>query len=246
MKRSFVSMVSVLMLCTVCLQAEDVFTQRSWEAAASQVKGLVISVRDRIVEVSQSEDDLLHIAYAESSREGYDLSLSDEGILTMVRADNKRLLDYFGGKPSTEARRIQIRLPQSGIGSLTISTTNESVQLSSVRIYDNIRLSVNGGDLVFDALSPAASIDLSAKNGNISGTIAGSFDEYAVMSSVKKGKSNLPEEKRGGEKEARFSANNGDISVDFIGGVAYTRSSSYTSTPLVGQVMGIFRSALLE
>ena len=58
-------------------------------------------------------------------------------------------------------------------------------------------------------------LELRAKNGNISGTVAGSYDDFAIFSAVKKGESNLPEEKDSGEKTLQVSCNNGDIAIVF-------------------------------
>ena len=59
-------------------------------------------------------------------------------------------------------------------------------------------------------------MDLVAKNGNISGTIIGSYDDFSIQSEIKKGESNLPDNKNGGEKTLNISSNNGDVNIEFV------------------------------
>ena len=44
----------------------------------------------------------------------------------------------------------------------------------------------------------------------------GTFDDFAISSEVKKGKSNLPANKKDGSKKLSAYANNGDISIEFV------------------------------
>lgn len=59
---------------------------------------------------------------------------------------------------------------------------------------------------------------LTVKNGDISGTVVGGYDDFAIQSKIKKEESNLPDSKEGGEKTLNVSGNNGDIRVDFVKG----------------------------
>ena len=59
-------------------------------------------------------------------------------------------------------------------------------------------------------------MNLTVKNGDISGTIAGSYDDFAIQSEIKKGESNLPGNKNGGEKTLTVSGNNGDVHIEFV------------------------------
>lgn len=53
------------------------------------------------------------------------------------------------------------------------------------------------------------------KNGNISGILAGELNDYSVTCTVKKGNTNLPESKDGGEKTLAVDCNNGDVNIEF-------------------------------
>ena len=62
-----------------------------------------------------------------------------------------------------------------------------------------------------------ACITLENKNGDITGTVVGSYDDYAISSTVKKGESSLPDRKDGGSRTLTAVNNNGDIQVAFVG-----------------------------
>ena len=82
-------------------------------------------------------------------------------------------------------------------------------------VTGSINLSSNGGNIDFENLDAGSGLTLDAKNGDISGTIAGSYDDFSIQTEMKKGESSLPEQKEGGEKSLNVSCNNGDISIDF-------------------------------
>lgn len=90
--------------------------------------------------------------------------------------------------------------------------------LSALAVTESISISSNGGNIVFESLDVGSSLTLTAKNGNISGTVAGSYDAFAIQSEIKKGESNLPDNKAGGEKTLNISNNNGDINITFVNG----------------------------
>lgn len=90
--------------------------------------------------------------------------------------------------------------------------------LSALAVTESISISSNGGNIVFESLDVGSSLTLTAKNGNISGTVAGSYDAFAIQSEIKKGESNLPDNKAGGEKTLNVSSNNGDINITFVNG----------------------------
>lgn len=198
-----------------CADNGEPFSPKTYTADGAQIKSISIDVRDRQIEVSPSEDYQIHIDYFENDKEYYDISVSDESVLTITAADSKEWSDYIGGKADAEYRKISVRIPDALLQSLTVSTTNEEIVLSELAVTDSVSLSSNGGNIRFAKLTVGREIALTAKNGNISGTVAGSYDDFAIRSAVKKGESNLPETKDGGEKSLNVSCNNGDISIAF-------------------------------
>ena len=84
-----------------CSGEGEAFEEKDYTPDA-QIKEISLDVRDKEIEVRLSEDEQVHIRYFESSKEYYDISVSDGGVLTMVDADSKEWTDYIGKKPSAE------------------------------------------------------------------------------------------------------------------------------------------------
>lgn len=198
-----------------CSDSSEPFAEKSYTPAA-QVSEVKLDVRDRKIEVSLSEDEQVHIQYAENSKEYYNISVSDENLLTMTSADNKEWTDYIGRKPAAEDRIISLQLPNALLKSLTLSAVNGDISLPALSVTKNVNVSANGGNIVFENLDVGNALCLTVKNGNISGTVVGGYDDFAIQSKVKKGRSNLPDSKKQGEKTLTVSCNNGDADIEFV------------------------------
>ena len=158
----------------------------------------------------------MHIQYSENSKEYYEISVSDGNLLTMVNASNKEWTDYIGGKPSAEDRKIVLQVPTALLDTVILSTTNEDVFLPVLAVTGSIDVSTNGGNITFENLDVGNTLTLTVKNGDISGTVAGSYDDFAIQSEIKKGDSNLPNNKESGKKMLNVTSNNGDINIEFL------------------------------
>lgn len=180
----------------------------------TQISEVCIDVRDRQVEVTLSADEQIHIDYYENSKEYYDISVFENRVLTMISVHDKEWTDYIGGKAPADVRKISVQLPDSLLKTLSVLTTNENISIASLTLTGDISLSANGGSIFFDELEAGNAITLDVKNGNISGTISGSYDDYAISCTVKKGESNLPSDKSAGSKKLSVTANNGDVAVE--------------------------------
>lgn len=64
-----------------------------------------------------------------------------------------------------------------------------------------------------DVATPTITLSLMSR---ITGTITGSYDDYAITCTIKKGESSLPDEKGGGSKTLTAINNNGDIDIEFV------------------------------
>lgn len=148
----------------------------------------------------------------------YEISVSDESILTMTGASNKEGTDYIGSKPAAEDRRISLQVPDALLENLTISTTNEDITLPALAVTGQISLSTNGGSIAFETLDVGSALTLNSKNGDISGAVAGSYDDFSIQTEIKKGESNLPGDKDDGEKALCVSCNNGNVDIAFANG----------------------------
>lgn len=197
-----------------CSDNSEPFEEKSY-TPDTQIHEINLDVRDREIEVSLSEDEQIHIQYSENNKEYYDISVSGT-VLTMTSANNKEWTDYFGGKPAAENRKISLQVPDALLNTLTLSTTNEDITLSALTVTGNISITANGGNIAFESLDAGRAVTLSVKNGDISGTIVGSYDDFAIQTESKKGESNLPSSKDGGEKTLNVSGNNGDINIEFV------------------------------
>ncbi|MCD7769889.1 MAG: DUF4097 domain-containing protein [Oscillospiraceae bacterium] len=198
-------------------QEETVFhTLQSYTAEGGAVTEISIDVRDRSVQVSPSQDGQVHIGYYVSDQEYYDIDLSEDGCLAMTAVSDKTWADYIGTKTEEAYRLIRLQVPDEQLEALTIATTNEDITLSSLSVEGSVTLTANGGNILLDGLD-AVRVSLNAKNGDISGILAGAYEEYAIACSIKKGDSNLPAEKEGQERTLIVNGNNGDIALDFAG-----------------------------
>lgn len=209
------TLVSITMLLAGCSADETSFTQKSYVADGTQVKKMKIDVRDRQIEISPSEDHQIHIKYAESEKEYYEISISEENVLSMTAVENKQWSDYIGSKPEAENRRIFLQIPNAQIAALEVSTTNADIQLTDLNVTEDLILSANGGNICVEKINAGSSIVLTGKNGDITGSVLGGYDDYAIMCTIKKGDSNLPAEKKGGAKTLSVNANNGDVEIEF-------------------------------
>lgn len=134
----------------------------------------------------------------------------------MTSASNKEWTDYIGFKPDDEYRKILLQIPDALLENLTLSTTNEDITLSDLAVTGSISISSAEGDITFGTLAVGNALTLSAKNGDISGAVAGSYDDFSIHSEIKKGESNLPDNKDSGEKELNVSCNNGDVDIELV------------------------------
>lgn len=201
---------------TGCANNNEAFVQKSYTVEAKEITEVFIDVRDRKIEVMLSPDDQIHIDYFDSSKEYYDISVSDGHTLTMTVENNKEWADYIGTKPAADFRKISLQLPDKLLKTLKLSTTNEDITLPELTVAGDVFLSSQGGNIILDKLNAENTISLTAKNGDITGSIIGSYDEYIISCDIKKGESNLPSTKENGTKTLVASNNNGNIEIEFV------------------------------
>lgn len=197
-----------------CSNNSEPFEEKSY-TSDTQIHEIHLDVRDREIEVSLSEDEQVHIQYSENSKEYYAIAVSDENVLTMTSASDKEWTDYIGGKPSSENRKISLQIPNALLENLILSTTNEDITLSALTVTESIHISSNGGNITFGNLDVGNALYLTVKNGDISGTVIGRYEDFAILTEIKKGESNLPGHKDKGEKTLNVSSNNGNVTIDF-------------------------------
>lgn len=210
---------SCALLCALLLSllsgcAAETFTEEHYAADPAQISQIQLDLRDRQVEVIASTDGQIHLRYSQSDSEFYRIAEKD-GVLTMTSESNRKWYQYFGWKTNETHRIVVLELPPEALGSLAISTTNEDIRVSTLSVSDGISLSANGGNIAFDGLRAEGAISLAVKNGDIQGTILGSYEEYSITCAIKKGESNLASNPNDTGKPLTISANNGDVSIQF-------------------------------
>lgn len=207
---------SVMVCATGCSKGAENVEAQSYSSEGKTVNGVKIEVRDKEIEVSLSDDRFVHIDYYESDTEYYNISVSEDGILTMTAEDNEGLGKYFGIKSSDDTDKISLQVPEAVLSTLELSTTNEDLSLCELTVTDRISLSNNKGDISFGELSVGSVLEIENKNADISGSVSGSYEDYTVSCKVKKGESNLLSGDNGGTKRLEVTDNNGDVEIDFL------------------------------
>ena len=202
----------VLIAFTGC--SEQNFTEKTYQSGDSTIERIVIEATDRELEISASEDQQIHIDYFDSEKEYLDFDLSDNQLTVKLTFD-KDWSDYIGFQPSAEYRKIKIRVPNDMIVDFSASTTNENITVTSLSFAQSVSLDSNGGSILCDRVNVGKSIDLTAKNGDITGTILGSLDEFSISCEIKKGDCNLSN-KESGTKSFAANCNNGNINIEFV------------------------------
>lgn len=208
--------VGVLVFVVAGCSNNDVFTAKTYSTEATKIEKVTVQVEDRELEISASEDNLIHFDYFDGEKEYLNISVSASNELTVKLAYNINWTDFVGGKPSAEYRKIKIKLPDNLISALSANTTNENIKVNSLSLTENISLDVNGGNIICERISAGKSINLKAKNGNITGTILGGWDDFSIICKIKKGNCNLPALKESGEKSFYADCNNGNINIEFV------------------------------
>lgn len=193
----------------------QIFEQKNYISDSKNIDSVYIDVIDREITVTGSPDNSIYIDYHESAEEYYDFSI-EQNTLIIKYASNKDWTDFIGKKPAAKHRKISVRLPDSLMSSLYISTTNENITLESLTFSDKCVLSSNGGNIGLGNIGVGKTLDLNCKNGNITGSVIGTWDEFTIKCDIKKGNSNLPAEKSGGEKLLKTVCNNGDVNISFV------------------------------
>ena len=206
--------IGVLVFALTGCSNNDIFTEKSY--SSGEIEKISVEVENREVEIVVSNDNQIHIDYFDGEKEYLDISVSENGELTIKIQCDKNWSDFISMKSEAKYRKINIKIPNNMINEVSVKTTNANIKATSLSIKENILLDSNGGDIVCDRINVGKSISLKAKNGNISGSVIGGWDDFSIVCKIKKGDSNLTELKEGGIKSFSADCNNGDINIEFI------------------------------
>lgn len=207
-------LLTLVVLLSGCASETAAYEEKSYTASVAEVDTLTVDVTDRKIEILPSKDEKIHLSYYESKKEAYALAVSNKKELSMVLVKHKSWKDYIGGKAAQEKRTIQVWLSDAAIENLNVKTSNETIALAPLSCSGTVKLTTNNGNIQLNKLDVGTAVTLEAKNGDINGSIAGSYDDFAIFSQAKKGESSLPGEKKTGEKKVNAKTNNGDINLE--------------------------------
>lgn len=223
MKKSINYLLGVLLLAITMVIVSGCSNQSSVEVkeeqystSSSDISEINISVKDRAIEILPSSDGEIHITYSQNDKEFYQIGLDNNGVLTMQSASNKELSDFFGLKGDS-MRSIKLEVPNPLPCDLVISSTKNDINIPEIVIEGNIDIQINDGTIFLENVLAQSGLTLYTKNGNISGTLNGTYEEFNIQSKAHKGESNLPENKAAGIKELNANTNNGNIEIAFTG-----------------------------
>lgn len=166
--------------------------------SSSSLTSLTMTVENRTVNIKKSMDDKLMIEYYDSDKEYLNITENDS-IIDISLGIDKQWYDFIGIQSDSQYRIINLYLP-STISSVQISTTNENINADNLTISNYIMLNTIYGDIELIDIYGSNKIELTTKNGNINGTIVGSYDDYSIKCEIKKGNTNLPSKKENGKK----------------------------------------------
>lgn len=212
MKKKLLFLIAAALIMLAGCTGKEEMKAKSYASGETAVKSITVDVADRRVEITESEDDQVHMDYFEGGNELLHITLAEGGEL---KCSLSKTAEIIASKPAEEYRVINLRLP-AGIGKLTVKTTNEEIKIDGIAAEESISLETNGGDILCSRAGVGSEISLSAKNGDISGTVVGGWDDFSIDCRIKKGESNLPEQKSGGSKTFKADCNNGDINIEFV------------------------------
>lgn len=77
-------------------------------------------------------------------------------------------------------------MPNNLLTNITASTTNENIKIAALSVTDSISLDCNGGNIICEQINVNKAIDLKVKNGDITGTIIGGWDDFSISCKIKK------------------------------------------------------------
>ena len=219
MKKRCTFVMAIVILCAFLLTGcsnGGTFEAMTYKTEFNKLEGIDIQVTDRELNIGVSEDNQIWIDYFDSEKEYLEIEVSEDHVLTVKLMFDKEWTDFIGTKPSKDNRKINILVPNHLLSKITASTTNEAIKIVGIAVADSISLENNGGNIVCERVSVNNSIRLKAKDGNITGTITGGWDDFSISCTIKKGDCNLPLKKESGEKSFVADCNNGDIKIEFV------------------------------
>lgn len=77
-------------------------------------------------------------------------------------------------------------MPNNLLTNITAITTNENIKIAALSVADSISLDCNSGNIICKQINVNKSVNLKAKNGDITGTIIDGWDDFSISCKIKK------------------------------------------------------------
>ncbi len=86
------------------------------------------------MEIVVSNDNQIHIDYFDGEKEYLDISVSENGELTIKIHCDKNWSDFISMKSEAKYRKINIKIPNNMINEVSVKTTNANIKATSLSI----------------------------------------------------------------------------------------------------------------
>ena len=213
MKKAMLFVISLFTLGVVSCQSDINYIKEEYQLANKEISSINLDVINRKINVYQSDDENIYMNYFDSNLEEINIDINNDSIdISLI--NNKKWYQYVSINNDVSYRTVDLYVPIYVLD-LTINTTNEDINLSSLEA-NNISINNNNSDIDVNNININESINLINKNGNINGSIIGNQKDFKISCEIKKGNTNLPSLQEGGNKLLNINMNNGDVNINFL------------------------------
>lgn len=145
----------------------DTYVQKTAEYDSEQVKTLILADSFRDVELVRSQDEHITVTYEEGEKTGCDLSLSEDGTLTIDSYSNRKWYEWFSLSFGTESRKTVIAIPENYAGDIKIQLSSSDFQASDLSLAGTLSVTSASGDILLSDMEIANALTLQSTSGNI-------------------------------------------------------------------------------
>lgn len=209
MKKILTLLITATSSLSLASCAQEDFFEKVATFQNETIKNITIDVTNRALNITKSDKTYIEIFYYESKSNKLTYEVNENSLMVSLNTPN----NIFGTQAELTYRTISIVIPADLSTSLSLKTSNENCRLEDLS-FNSLSIENNNGDINFKNISTISDATFINKDGNIIGNIIGSWDDYAIETSIKKGESNLPELKEEGSKKLKVDNNNGNIQIE--------------------------------
>jgi hypothetical protein len=185
------------------------YTYEKYVFDASLVRDIRVKDSNRALKLLPADDRNIKACCYEAKDDYYDISLSDDGLLEIIRVEKKRwpfgisLFDLNVGDDD-----LTVYVPSGMLEDITADTSNGSISYGAIELSGSLRLTSSNGRIRAEDLTAGGNIYLTTSNGSITleaVTAAGNI--FAVTSNGRVGAENV------GAEDIRLESSNGSVTA---------------------------------